>query len=212
MNEQLTKELNALQEKFNKEIEDVKKKYEKVTLKAGDWVKLKENYGSELKAGMVFQIVKPQTEDCYCYIIDHVAFGIHDSNYLAPFEYALTPATPEEVEKALIKEAVNRYENKTVLNLITDRDVDPYKQSKLSLDRFYYQSKVNKLYHSVTEDWSILIFDNGVWSDVIKEKTLDEIAEDFDKYVTTSERFYSVDFKTYLTENKEEIINALNKL
>jgi hypothetical protein len=29
MNEELTKELNALQEKFNKEIEDVKKKYEK---------------------------------------------------------------------------------------------------------------------------------------------------------------------------------------
>jgi len=28
-NEELTKELNALQEKFNKEIEDVKKKYEK---------------------------------------------------------------------------------------------------------------------------------------------------------------------------------------
>jgi len=28
MNEELTKELNALQEKFNKEIEDVKKKYE----------------------------------------------------------------------------------------------------------------------------------------------------------------------------------------
>lgn len=28
MNEELTKELNLLQEKFNKEIEDVKKKYE----------------------------------------------------------------------------------------------------------------------------------------------------------------------------------------
>lgn len=118
----------------------------------------------------------------------------------------LTPATPKEVEEALTKEAVKKYDDKTVLNLITDKDVNPHKQSKLSLDRFYYQPKANKLYHSVTSNWSILIFDNGTWAQIIKEpKTIDEIASEIN--YTTKNKVID-----YLAENKSEIIETLKNL
>ena len=121
-------------------------------------------------------------------------------------------ATPKEVEEALTKEAVKRYKDKTVLNLIKDRHINPHEKSKLSLDRFHYNKNVNKLYHSVDSDWSILIFDNGVWGDTIKTKTIDELAEHFINEYNKSVFVLEPFTRRYLTENKREIIETLNNL
>ncbi len=118
-------------------------------------------------------------------------------------EFEFTEATHSEFTEALTKEAVKRYDGKTVLNLITDKNLNPFVKSKLSLDRFHCSKEANKLYHSVASDWSILIFDNGIWAEIVKEpKTIDEWADEFKDFATEDFRTgLNDDFKTFITKH-----------
>ena len=83
--------------------------FETDDLKVGAWYRLTEDYGSTLRAGMVFQFIDYQSKDNKRWgCVDHYAFGIGERNYLAPATSSLVPATNDEVEDALIKEAKRR--------------------------------------------------------------------------------------------------------
>ena len=200
-NKELTKELNALQEKFNKEIEDVKKKCEdKPFFKVGDYV---EWMGFNSAKG---RIVK-QNGDCYRLSLDfsNTPSTTHDSCHYSN----LRLLTPEEVEKALTKEAVKRgFKEGVKVGGFWVEITYNIKPNNCDKNYKYYLGSNNEPHFSLN---GVCIFLNGTWAEIIKEKTLDEIAYEMVNYNFRDVNQSAEYIKTYLTENKEEIINALNK-
>jgi len=94
------------------------------------------------------------------------------------------PATHEEVEKALIKEAKKRYEKCIGINYIdTGGSSDAY-----YLDGFMFNSKENVLFGTGEgEDFSDVIFQNGKWAEIIEEPKVIvngyEMQQDGDKII-----------------------------
>ncbi len=196
MNEELTKELNAIQEKFNKEIEDVKKKYDKPMFEVGKWYKI----NSERHTGL-FNITKYYNE-----IITAYGFGGDDMEWYnecegwAYYDYNyVVLATPEEVEAALTNEAVKRGFKEGV------RFKTPCSNTEyIAKGNIIIWQNGNTFGLRLSDSYG-LILDNGKWAEIIKENTLDEIANKL-SYTTAA------DIKHKLLKYKEEIINALNKL
>jgi hypothetical protein len=113
-------------------------------------------------------------------------------------------ATPKEVEAALTKEAVKRgfLKTKKVKNNFTIEEGFIY---DITNDKFYFDITLNRLSLA-----GIYIFQNGSWAEIIKEKTLDELASEFKTYKHM--RNSAQAFSEFLTENKQEVINILNNL
>jgi hypothetical protein len=183
MNEELTKELNLLQEKFNKEIEDVKKKYEKV-----------ENINGWYKDDKFPNWI------AYYDFDNNTMYGIDPGNEW--FNMSIHAfknnrlATPEEVEAALTKEAVKRYPVGT-----------KFKSLNGGCDRF--NGHVMRYDNGVLllgDDYKRLeVFKDGVWAEIIKEKTLDELAIELSGKATNI-------IINKLRNEKQEVINILNNL
>lgn len=112
-------------------------------------------------------------------------------------------AIPSEVQEALTKEAVKRYPIGTKfksLNGINDR-----------FDGHIMNFKNGILF--LSDDYNRLeVFKDGTWATPIKTKTIDELASEFNYYSYNSSNTRLNDFKTYLTENKQTIIETLNNL
>jgi len=184
-NEELTKELNALQEKFNKEIEDVKKKHEvKPMFEVGKWYK---------KRNLIVYVtdIKENGNACNGYGLNYNDEWLNLNNYEWGIQDCVL-ANPEEVEKALTKEAVKRYEGvKKVVSARYKWDATFIDKGSTKFDEYGFMYK------------GCYVFYNSEWATPIKEKTLDEIVRDLE--------CFSCNVKEYLTANKKEIINALNK-
>jgi hypothetical protein len=190
-NEELTKELNALQEKFNKEIEDVKKKYE-MKFEVGKWYKDKDNQ-------FLFYLEKKGDFDYYFKGYGFSKKGdwfITSSQSTGSNLKDCIEATHEEVEKALTKEAVKRYNGFTKIKPLYNRVLDKFREN----DKTFFDSDSNYFYYK-----GVCVLDNDKWATPIKEKTLDEIANEL-SFTTAA------DIKHKLLKLEEEIINALNKL
>lgn len=200
--ENYKEEINKLQT----QLDELKSKIEKPKFEVGDWVKLTDSYAQVLKKDMCFQILRPQSEDGYCYYVDHFAFGIEDRNFLAPYYHILTKATPKEVEEALTKEAVKRGYTKTNFKCLTGKTVKLYENPK-----YFYIKSCNRLYYGTPTNANC-VFENGTWATLIKTKTIDEIGLNFSSYMSKSQNTVSQDLAKYLTENKQEIIETLNNL
>jgi len=68
--------------------------------------------------------------------------------------------------------------------------------SKNGCDEYRFLSKTNTL-----EYYGSVILEDGIWAEVIKEETIEELAENFyNKY-----EFSPLDFKTFFNENKKTI-------
>lgn len=170
---------------------------ENTKFEVGKWYKLTENYTETLKKGEVYQMIKFQSDSKSCIILDHVAFGIEGRNYLAPYKDILIEATPKEVEEALIKEAKKRglKEGSRIKDLQTGK-IKTLKFKELS---FYSDM--------LCDGYGCAIFENGKWAEIVKTKTIDEIARDLS---ALSE--YGIINYMSSTENKQTIIETLNNL
>jgi len=196
--------IEELRKEFNSKLDDIlKPKFE-----VGKWYKLTENYAGTLKKGEVYQMINFQADSKICIILDHVAFGINGRNYLAPYKDMLIEATPKEVEEALIKEAEKRYK-------IGDKikSLDNYDFHIIGGFEFdFYQTENDMTIVSDESEWNEkpsnpTIFKNGKWAEIVKTKTIDEIARDLSALSKNGIINYMSS-----TENKQDIINALNNL
>ena len=109
-------------------------------------------------------------------------------------------ATKEEYVEALTKEAVKRgfKGNKIKADWIAFDGISNYLINgtfELRFNEFGYQ--MHKEYYTLMKD--------GIWAEVIKEETLDELADRFKNYLLESEENYERDFTTFFNENKETI-------
>lgn len=192
-NEALTRELNELQEKFNQEIENVKKKYEMPTFEVGSYW---EHSTGEIC--LVFEYgVYTKTIKCKHISSNSKEYAYH---YEDTFKRKLTP---EEVQEALTKEAVKRGFAKK------DKVVSLNSGEKLNLNSgcFAFNISINSAYYN-----GVLLFYNGIWAEIVKEKTLDELAMEYVSYWGNFNGSDEDAFKQFLTKNKQEVINILNKL
>ena len=62
--------------------------------KAGDWVMMTEDYvGEHVKKGCIYRLIRKQSEDSKCWIVDHQGAN----SFLAPFERMFRLAKPHEI-------------------------------------------------------------------------------------------------------------------
>jgi len=200
-NEELTKELNLLQDKFNKEIEDVKKKYEKPMFEVGKYIAWIDeiNFYAAHKDCLAI-IVKDMGEDVNVKWISKTTQM--DGVYSKSNFYLLN--TSQEVESALTKEAVKRGFKEGV----KFKPVTPNVHNETIAtcnDTFKYWDKPLHGHDAGLSSNKNWIFQNGTWAEIIKEKTLDELASEL-SYTTLE------DIKHKLIKNKQEVINILNNL
>jgi hypothetical protein len=197
-NEELTKELNLLKEKFSKDIEDLKKKYEKNTFELNKW------YISDI-GNLAYFENKNDSEYLYGIVDGYFTnSAISYKNLNGNKNWSLS--TTQEVEAALTKEYNKRgYERGKWIDL--DRKDVTNNASEYPI---HFQFIDNKLWVQGCG----IVFDNGIWAEIIKEKTFDELASEYVKdYYNKYKKVKTHDsFKLFLTENKKEVINILNNL
>ena len=111
-------------------------------------------------------------------------------------------ATPTEVQEALEKEAVKRgfKEGVKFITAYKNQTLQEYKV----IDKFYYEDNIGGL-KSCLCSGNGYIFCNGIWAEIVKPMSLEELCGNLDKM-----RLYQI--QTYLTENKTQIIETLNNL
>lgn len=195
--EELKKIKNALEVLINES--------ENTKFEVGKWYKLTEDYSGTLKKGEVYQMINFQTDSKSCIILDHVAFGIEGRNYLAPYKDMLIEATPKEVEEALIKEAEKRgLKEGTIINNSMLNDCS---NTSCKAENNEYKFIEDELYSNCLLLDGFVIFLNGKWAEIVKTKTIDEIARDLS---ALSE--YGIINYMSSTENKQTIIETLNNL
>ena len=161
------------------------KLFKTTELEAGKWYKLTESY-KPLYKGMVFQFLKYQHKDKCFAIVDHSAFGISDSNYLAPPTKTLTPATEEEVKDALIKEAKKRgFKNGVSIKYHVDEIGNiRHKQGSCSLridtnrEMVYVRNGDVKIQFDAA-----VIFHNGKWAEIVETITKEEAEKKLGKTI-----------------------------
>lgn len=206
-NEALTRELNELQERFNKEIENVKNKYEIKQLNR--WYKCD-------KRNFIMFVISKDERRCGEY---YNGYGFYnntwfvtdkDTRHLDDCELM----TPEEVQEALTKEAVKKYDGQKVKCLGSHNDIgniDFSKHSKYDCKAVIFSDKCLWIGKSdCNGNIRVCVFDNGQWAEIVKEKTLDDLAMEFKTYKHM--RNSAQAFSDFLTKNKQEVINILNNL
>lgn len=184
--------------KLQTQLDELKSKIEKPKLEAGKW------YKSNDSDGLFFITQIKESSN------PHISYGFSRSGHWVNEGYRCLKedyieATPKEVEEALTKEAVKRVlvNSKYIpVNLIN-------KQVVKVGDRFHYDSKENKL---LISGWAC--FKDGTWATPIKTKTIREIFENSTVDFYKSAEQYSLydDLISFLTENKQTIIETLNNL
>ena len=114
-------------------------------------------------------------------------------------------ATPKEVEEALIKEAEKRgLKEGTIINNSMLNDCS---NTSCKAENNEYKFIEDELYSNCLLLDGFVIFLNGKWAEIVKTKTIDEIARDLS---ALSE--YGIINYMSSTENKQTIIETLNNL
>lgn len=115
-------------------------------------------------------------------------------------------ATPQEAQSALDKEAVKRYEGvEYVKDLCSDKKFKLSKEGCFAYD----DSNGNGWYKGA------LVFQNGIWAEIVKQETIEELAKEFVSFYRSEENKPETTakiFNVFLTTNKDKIINVLNNL
>lgn len=178
--------IEELRKEFNSKLDDILKPKFEV-----GWLKLKEHnvfcYTTDFKKGYGISHGDEWTDVIF----------IDDLNYWKQ-------TTPKEVEEELIKEAEKRGFKEGV-DIKHDGLINEYGNMAVAGERrinslnFYYENNVLRLSEHI-------IYSNGKWAEIVKNKTIDEIASEL------NETFGRIEIEKYLTENKQDIINALNNL
>lgn len=187
--------------KLQTQLDELKSKIEKPKFEVGKWYKT--------KTGLLINYQGDRNKNEYLaygfsttnYWHDKISFGGYDE---------LTQATPKEVEEALTKEAVKRGFKDGVKVKGVKYDTLRTVNNPSNID---FWMKDNILWMDAdTLCNSIDIFRCGVWGEVIKTKTIEELVNDIVCEYPMQKFSLDVFIKQYLTENKQEIIETLNNL
>lgn len=199
--------IEDLRKEFNSKLDEIlKPKFE-----VGKWYKHKIKYGKGIAAIVNFQGY------------NNFAYGLNlGGDWTTEFsgshsswnDGTVEQTTPKEVEEALIKEAEKRgfkegvkvdrsmFKNMELPVSIYDEDFTPLS------NEFSFLEKDNTLRID-----GYGIFYNGKWAEIVKTKTIDEIAREFSIFqINYPDNSTYKDFKDFCIENKQDIINALNNL
>lgn len=198
--ENYKEEINKLQT----QLDELKSKIEKPQFELNKWYKT--NMGS------IYYITKIEKDLCYGYGIDNSGIDSkwYDYKEQCIVNRLLTLATPKEVEEALTKEAVKRGFKEGVKVKGVKYDTLRTVNNPSNID---FWMKDNVLWMDAdTLCNSIDIFRCGVWGEVIKTKTIEELVNDIVCEYPMQKFSLDVFIKQYLTENKQEIIETLNNL
>ena len=115
-------------------------------------------------------------------------------------------ATQDEWLEALTKKAVkNGFKEGCIAN---NSKIHRYKLSDYKFEKGYFKLNNNVLVwvnetDNETDYWTLM--EDGIWAEVVKDETLEELAESFRKHVVKSCTGYGADFISFFTENKETI-------
>lgn len=116
------------------------------------------------------------------------------------------PATPSEVQEALKKEYYKRgYERGKWIDL--DRK-DVTNTCSLINIKFIFKEESNELWVQGCG----IVFHNGKWAEIIKTKTINELAFLFKEKYNRSPKNLLDFYKEFSLENKQTIIETLNNL
>ena len=162
---------------------------ENTKFEVGKW------YKTEI--GSIYFLSKIEGENLFGYGLDsnNVWF---DNTWLCEITDIKSLATPKEVEEALIKEAEKRG-LKEGIKIKFEKYDDRIVITKGKLDFLEHENKLRFDYGT--------IFYNGEWAEIVKTKTIDEIARDLS---ILSE--YGIINYMSSTENKQTIIETINNL
>lgn len=129
-------------------------------------------------------------------------FGYSQDTKYESFIKTARLMTHTEVQQALEKEAVKRgfKEGVKFITAYKNQTLQEYKV----IDKFYYEDNIGGL-KSCLCSGNGYIFCNGIWAEIVKPMSLEELCGNLDKM-----RLYQI--QTYLTENKTQIIETLNNL
>lgn len=169
---------------------------ENTKFEVGKWYKT--NYGS------IYYIDKIEGELCYGYGLDYTNKWF---NNIMPCQLSQIErlSTPKEVEEALIKEAEKRgLKEGTIINNSMLNDCS---NTSCKAENNEYKFIEDELYSNCLLLDGFVIFLNGKWAEIVKTKTIDEIARDLS---ALSE--YGIINYMSSTENKQTIIETLNNL
>lgn len=186
--------------KLQTQLDELKSKIEK-PYTVGKWYKT--------KTGLLINYQGDRNKN------EYLAYGFsttnywHDKSSFGGYD-ELTQATPKEVEEALTKEAVKRGFKDGVKVKGVKYDTLRTVNNPSNID---FWMKDNVLWMDAdTLCNSIDIFRCGVWGEVIKTKTIEELVNDIVCEYPMQKFSLDVFIKQYLTENKQEIIETLNNL
>lgn len=185
----MEKEIKDLQDKLD--ALKLRYKQSKQPFKNGDVV--------ETYSGAIFLITDVENNRGYGFSSNGIWFSENNLNINLKNDN-LKLYTSEKWLEALTKEAVKRGfkvgdKIKTPLNNATGIIDENYKEFDLTSDGYFYHH-------------NMLVFYNGIWASLIKEETLEELAQRYFKVFDVCDKKQS--FITFFNENKETI-NRLSK-
>jgi hypothetical protein len=196
--ENYKQELERLKKELNDRVDVVISKIDKSKFKIGKWYRVHKR---------IFCITKIESDGTlYGYGIDERFSWFNHPEINSQWNCACNcsaseiavPATESEVKEALIKEAIKRgFKGKVSWKLLNNDKIVTREDEGSNL--FGYSKDENSLLFG-----NYKIFCNGIWAELYKPKSIDEWANEFERY--TTQRIggchsISDEFKTFITEN-----------
>lgn len=197
-------ELETLRSELHKEVDAKIDKLIKPEFEVGDYV---EWMGCHRTKG---RIVKRYGDNYHLSLdFSNTPSESHDScNYRN-----LRKLTPTEVQEALEKEAVKKYDGIKRIKSLCDSCKETDVANNFNV---WFNSTTNKLWCKSKSGYNICLMDEkGTWATPIKTMTIDELASDFHSFRMLSDRkdkAATEDFIDFLLKNKTQIIETLNNL
>jgi len=168
------KDVNKLHKQAKKELKQLKEQLEELPkLEVGRWYKV---FRDEIETP---SLVVFSGHNVPTYGFTHISRSWTESygcnNTFRNPDYRYSPATPQEVEEALIKEAKKRGFKEGVTFRPLYSDSSEYYSDFVLGENLYYDSKENSIHHH----GGARIFVNGKWATIIEPKV--SISGDFTK-------------------------------
>lgn len=189
-------ELTSLKEELNSRIDAVIAKIEKPKFELNKWYKKEKALIYYVKEGLFN----------YGFEIDNGSWTTNIMLSNIGLQNGWTLATQKEVEEALKIEYYKRgYERGKWIDL--DRK-DVTNTCSLINIKFIFKEESNELWVQGCG----IVFHNGKWAEIIKTKTIDELAFLFKEKYNRSPKNLLDFYKEFSLENKQTIIETLNNL
>ena len=190
----MKQELETLRQELNSRIDAVIAKIEKPQFEVGKWYKTDTD-------NAIFYI----TEITEKFNNPHKSYGIlrtgtWDDECYRNFKNDFRLATPKEVEEALKKEILKKFNSGNKFKCLANGRETNFDDVDFSLFE-----KNGRIYSNAS-----VVYENGIFATPIKTMTIDELATELQEYTKKDPNStYHSDYVNWFTENKQQIIETL---